>query len=206
MYFTVSAFCLWVDRKFTLYNADFLTLNCSGRSFKSRKKIQGFSRKRLRAAHQALVLVLQRAHHGRRVALFDLLLRGHGRLCLLQLLLVQGELDGVGGRLGPQIVHPSLQTLRWEKDGVILNPNMSSRWGFTPPRAARHSPASSRRSACWSACRSSALLCGCSGTGSGQCRPHGRRPSWLQFSVRSPIRFCRAASDHLGSHWCSVKN
>lgn len=82
-------------------------------------------RKRLRAAHQALVLVLQRAHHGRRVALFDLLLRG--RLCLLQLLLVQGELDGVGGRLGPQIVHPSLQTLRWEKDGVILNPNMSSR-------------------------------------------------------------------------------
>lgn len=44
MYFTVSAFCLWVNRKFTLYNTDFLTLNCSGRSFKSRKKIQGFSR------------------------------------------------------------------------------------------------------------------------------------------------------------------
>lgn len=83
--------------------------------------------KRLRAAHQALVLVLQRAHHGRRVELFDLLLRGRGLLCLLQLLLVQGELDGVGGRLGPQVVHPSLQTLRWEKEGVILNPNMSSR-------------------------------------------------------------------------------
>lgn len=72
----------------------------------------------LGAAHQALVAVLQGAHHGclvalLLVALLLVLLRGwwDGGLGLLQLLLVEGELDGVGGRLGPQVVHARLQTL-----------------------------------------------------------------------------------------------
>lgn len=65
----------------------------------------------LRATHETLILVVQGAHHGRRVLLLHLL-GGPGRLCsLLQLLLVQGELDGVGGRLGAQVVHAGLQPL-----------------------------------------------------------------------------------------------
>lgn len=75
----------------------------------------------LRTAHEALVSVLQRTHHSRHVALFNLLLGGLDRLLrLLQLLLVEGELDGVGGRLRPQVVHPSLQTLRREEATVSM--------------------------------------------------------------------------------------
>lgn len=66
---------------------------------------------RLRATHQAVVAVLQGTHHSGSVELLERL-QVLSRLRLLQLLLVQGELDGVGCRLGPQVVHARLQTLR----------------------------------------------------------------------------------------------
>lgn len=60
------------------------------------------------------------------------------------------------------------------------------------------SPTSSRRSACCSVCRNWARQCGCSATGSGQCRRRGRLPFSRLFSERSPTRFCTTASDQLG--------
>lgn len=66
----------------------------------------------LGSTHEALVSVLQRTNHGCSVSLFGLLLGCFCLLRLLQLLLVQGELDGVSSRLRPQVVHPRLQALR----------------------------------------------------------------------------------------------
>ena len=167
-------------------------------------------RKRLGSTHEAIVFVLQRTDHGRRVSLFDLLLRDFGRLSLVELLLVQGELDGVGGRLRPQVVHPRLQTL-WTEGGHRLTGCTSSKtkvWRvvvvllslFSDLSSRCHSPVSSRRSACWSVCRSWAQRCGCSWTGSGRCRRRGRQPSSEPSSGRSPTRFYKAASDRLESH------
>lgn len=69
----------------------------------------------LGATHQALLPVLQGAHHGCLVPLLLLLLPGR-LLPLPQLLLVEGELDGVGSRLCPEIVHPSLQALGTQRE------------------------------------------------------------------------------------------
>lgn len=67
-------------------------------------------------AHEAVLLVLNRAHHGLLLLLIILLLASVlGFLILishfLHSLLVHSELDGVGGWSGAQIVHASLQTL-----------------------------------------------------------------------------------------------
>lgn len=64
---------------------------------------------------------------------------------------------------------------------------------------------SSHRSACWSASRSWALRCGCSETGSGQCRRHDQRPSWAPSSARFPTRFYTAALGRWEFPQCSVE-
>lgn len=81
----------------------------------------------LGSAHQTLVSVLQGAHHGCLVALFggSVASVGDGRLALLQLLLVEGELDGVGSRLSSQVVHARLQAL--QRRGSISNKDTTSR-------------------------------------------------------------------------------
>lgn len=68
----------------------------------------------LGATHHALITVLQGAHHGCFVPLLLLLFPG-GLLPLSELLFVQGELDGVGSRFGPEVVHASLQPLQSER-------------------------------------------------------------------------------------------
>lgn len=68
------------------------------------------STRRLAAAHDAGILVLQRAHHRRQVILGllgDLLLG----VLFLDFTVVHRELDGVGGRARAQVVHARLQAL-----------------------------------------------------------------------------------------------
>lgn len=61
--------------------------------------------------HKALLSVLQRAHHGCCVPLLLLFLLQR-LLPVLQLFFVQSELDGIGCRPRPQIVHAGLQSLQ----------------------------------------------------------------------------------------------
>lgn len=167
-----------------------------------KKRPFGSAMLELGTTHHALISVRQGTDHCGSVALFGLLLFANARLVLLQFLLVQGELNGISGRLRPQVVHACFQALQRKKKTKTRNkkmPGIRAEEGFLSLYVLTDLPTSIHRSACWSVCRSLAQQCGCWETGSDRCKHRGLLPSWGWSFERFPTLFYTAPLAHRGS-------